>query len=166
MDEGPRARPSVRMSDDEIWQFVGEGHTGVLTTLRRDGTPIALPVWYATIERRVYVVTRGRKLARIGHDPRATFLVEDGVRWAELRAVHLVGRARIVEPDPSLAEAIRQQLDDKYAAFRTPAAAMPEQSRRHYDRTPGTTVEFVPDPGERILNWDNGKLALDRRGEQ
>ena len=27
-------KPTVRMSEQEIWQFVEEGHTGILTTLR------------------------------------------------------------------------------------------------------------------------------------
>ena len=34
---------SVRMSDDEAWEFLSSSHTGILTTLRADGRPVA--VW-------------------------------------------------------------------------------------------------------------------------
>ena len=43
---------TVRMTDEEIWEFLSEGHTGIFTTLRRDGYPIALPVWYAVVDGR------------------------------------------------------------------------------------------------------------------
>ena len=80
---------SVRMNEEEIWDFLTNGHTGILTTLRRDGVPIAMPIWYAVVDHTVYIGTRGKKLTRLAHDPRASFLVESGEKWAELRAVHL-----------------------------------------------------------------------------
>ena len=57
--------PSPRMTEEEIWSFVTDAHTGILTTLRRDGVPIALPLWFACLDRRIYFRTRGKKLARI-----------------------------------------------------------------------------------------------------
>ena len=33
------AKPSFRLTDDEIWAYVTDAHTGVMTTLRRDGSP-------------------------------------------------------------------------------------------------------------------------------
>ena len=54
-------RVTVRLNEDEIWSFLEQGHTGILTSLRRDGTPIALPVWYAVHERTVAVVSAGKQ---------------------------------------------------------------------------------------------------------
>ena len=65
-----RPRRSLRLSDDEVWEFVRDAHTGVMTTLRRDGMPISLPVWFAAVDRIIYIRTRGRKLQRIANDPR------------------------------------------------------------------------------------------------
>ena len=39
----------VRLTSDEAWAFVEHAHTGIFTTLRRDGQPVALPVWFATV---------------------------------------------------------------------------------------------------------------------
>lgn len=147
---------SVRMSKDEAWDFVTEAHTAIFTTLRRDGVPMAMPVWFAVIDRRIYVQTRGRKLDRIRRDARSSILVEAGELWRELRAVHLTGSSAVIEPDASLAERIAAELDRKYAAYRTAPEDMPAATRAAYADAVMQTVEFVPDA--RVLNWDNGRL--------
>ena len=47
--------PSFRLTDDEIWAYVTDAHTGIMTTLRRDGMPIAMPLWFAVVDRAIYV---------------------------------------------------------------------------------------------------------------
>jgi nitroimidazol reductase NimA-like FMN-containing flavoprotein (pyridoxamine 5'-phosphate oxidase superfamily) len=153
------AKPrSVRMTTDEAWEFVEAAHTGIFTTLRRDGYPIALPVWFVTLDRRIYIVTRGKKVLRARHDARCSLLVEAGERWAELRAVHLTCRAEVIEPDGALDRRISEEMARKYTAFQTPSTAMPEETKQHYAKTMGTIIELVPD--ERILSWDNNHLGI------
>jgi hypothetical protein len=145
------------MTTDEAWQVVERSHTGIFTTLRRDGTPIALPVWFAALDRRIYIVTRGKKVARAARDPRCSFLVEHGERWAELQAVHLTCQAAVIEPDATLQSRIAAEMEAKYAAFRTAPSEMPSATKRHYAAS-GATIELVPD--ERLLTWDNARLRL------
>lgn len=151
-------KPTVRMSEDEIWQFVEEGHTGILTTLRQDGMPIALPIWYVCLDGLIYIGTRGKKLIRIKNDDRASFLVESGEQWAELRAVHMTGKAEIIDLDDELSARYRAELDRKYSSYRTVGSAMPKATREAYTRAVSGVVRFSPD--ERILNWDNRKLGI------
>ncbi len=56
----------IRLSEDEAWDVLDKSHTGILTTLRRDGTPASLPVWYVVDERTIVVRTppRTKKVAR------------------------------------------------------------------------------------------------------
>jgi general stress protein 26 len=148
---------SVRLSADEAWAVVEAAHTGIFTTLRHDGFPISLPIWFVALDRTVCLTTpsRTKKVARLRHDPRAAFLVESGERWAELQAVHLTGNVELVE-EPGTIDRIGAAFDAKYAPFRTATEAMPDATRRHYaDRT---FLRFVPD--ERILSWDNRRLSL------
>jgi nitroimidazol reductase NimA-like FMN-containing flavoprotein (pyridoxamine 5'-phosphate oxidase superfamily) len=145
------------MDDDEIWDFLTEAHTGILTTLKRDGTPVALPVWFAVVDRRIYTGTRGKKLLRIAHDARSSFLVESGLAWAELKAVHVATEARILEdPDPDLAARIAAEMARNYRTARTPTSQMQSASADHYKSNPGRTVELVPTG--KILAWDNSKM--------
>jgi PPOX class probable F420-dependent enzyme len=146
------------MSRDEAWAELGRAHTGILTTLRADGVPIALPVWFVVFDEKVYVRAPGhtKKLRRVRHDPRVSFLVESGERWAELRAVHLTGRARIVD-DPELAERVATALDEKYGAYRSDHSEMPAATQTYYENPP-EVIEIVPD--DRMLTWDNARLGV------
>ena len=146
----------MRLSAEDAWQFVAQGHTGILITLRRDGVPIATPMWFAVLDRQIYVQTpaRSKKVARLRRDPRVSFLVEAGERWAELRAVHITGQAQFVE-DAETLERVAAEMERKYARFRTAHAAMPEAARRHY-QTPFVLIRVVPDA--HVISWDNRKL--------
>jgi nitroimidazol reductase NimA-like FMN-containing flavoprotein (pyridoxamine 5'-phosphate oxidase superfamily) len=135
--------------------MVTDAHTGVMTTVRRDGMPIALPLWFACVDRIIWVHSRGRKLQRIAHDPRASFLVESGERWAELRAVHFTGRAEAVEPDSATLALVEAETARKYDAFRTPANDMPAATAPRYAAM--RWIRFTPD--DRVLSWDNAKIA-------
>ncbi len=149
---------SVRLSPDEAWAVVEASHTGILTSLRRDGVPIALPIWFVVLERRIYVSgpATANRVGRVGRNPRVSFLVESGKRWAELRAVHFTGRARIVTEADLLAR-VAAALDAKYASFRTQRTAMPAATRAHYE-VDLATIEITPD--NHILSWDNARLRL------
>lgn len=149
-------KPSPRMTEDEIWSYLIEGHTGIHTTLRRDGVPIAMPLWYAVLDRVVYLQTRGRKLARIRHDARSSFLVESGERWADLKAVHLTGESDIVDLDQDLSTRFRAEMDRKYAGFSS-RAQMPKDTAEYYAAAVTGVVRFTPD--SRVLHWDNTKLT-------
>jgi nitroimidazol reductase NimA-like FMN-containing flavoprotein (pyridoxamine 5'-phosphate oxidase superfamily) len=157
-DQTTPERRSVRMSEEEAWAMLDRSLVGILTTLRRDGRPVALPVWYVVLDHRIYVSTRGKKVVRARHDPRASFLVEAGDRWAELRAVHVDCRATLLDPDAELAGRVRTAIDTKYGPYRTPAADMPAATRDHYARALGAVLELVPEG--RFLTWDNRHLGL------
>jgi len=89
---------SIRLSDDEAWAVIEAAHTGILTTLRTDGRPITLPVWFVVTDRTVCLTTpaTSKKVRRIRRDPRASFLLESGREWRALAGVHLSGRMQEV----------------------------------------------------------------------
>ena len=145
----------MRLTADEAWEFLAAAHTGILTTLRRDGWPVTLPVWFVALDRTVCFAapSRTRKVARLRHDSRAAFLVETGERWAELQAVHVQGHVEVVDDEPEIAR-IDDALTAKYAAFRTDRAAMPEATQQHYE---GRTF-FRLRPEGKVLSWNNRRL--------
>jgi PPOX class probable F420-dependent enzyme len=147
---------SVRLTEDEMYAFLADAHTGVLSTLRRDGSPASMPMWFVLLDRDVYIRTLAgsRKTGHMRRDPRVSFLVERGRAWTELQAVVLSGRA-VIETDPALTAGVDDAFACKYAGFLMPDAA-PDATRRHYaaervhvriavQRTPRT--------------WNNAKLV-------
>lgn len=150
----------IRLTPTEAWNVISGSHTGILTTLRRDGTPVALPVWFVVDQDTIAMMTPSgtKKISRIRRDPRASFLVESGQRWEELRAVHLTGRMEVVD-DPQTVSRIAANLDTKYAEYRPAAMLLPTPTRDHYAKQ--TYLRLVPEG--RLLTWDNARIALGRR---
>lgn len=62
----------VRLSEDDAWHELETAHTGILTTMRGDGWPVPLPVWFIARDRRVYVRTpaKTKKVGHVRNDPR------------------------------------------------------------------------------------------------
>jgi PPOX class probable F420-dependent enzyme len=145
----------IRLSEDEAWEVLERSHTGILTTVKADGWPVTLPVWFVVVDRTICMTTpsRAKKVRRIRRDPRATFLVESGLRWAELRAVHLSGHVEEID-DEATQRRVEALFDEKYAAFRTPRAQMPARTREHYAER--AFLRLVP--AGRILTWDNSRI--------
>ncbi len=147
----------IRLTPSEAWDVVTASHTGVLTTLRRDGTPVTLPVWFVVDQQTIALMTPSgtKKVSRIRRDPRASFLVESGERWEELRAVHLTGRVAVVDDSDAIAR-IAAALNDKYSGFRPGTSALPAQTRDYYAAQ--TFLRFTPEG--RMLTWDNARIPL------
>src|ERR1700722_6429515 len=152
------ARRSVRMTDDEAWQMLEQSVNGILPTLRRDGRPVALPIWYVVLDRRISLTTRGKKGDRARNAPGCSLPVGAGERWADLRAVDLECLVAVIEPDPDLAARIAEATGAKYAAYRTRTTAMPSATRERYAALPGAVLELTPQG--KMLTWDNRHLGL------
>jgi PPOX class probable F420-dependent enzyme len=148
---------SIRLTEDEAWAAIEAAHTGILTTLRADGQPVTLPVWFVVVDRTICVSTPAgsKKVSRIRRDPRASFLVESGQHWRELTAVHVNGTVHEVTDDPER-DKIKAALAEKYQLFKLAPEAMPERARQTYaDRA---ILRFLPDG--RTLTWDNRRMSL------
>jgi PPOX class probable F420-dependent enzyme len=147
----------VQLSEEEAWEYLGASHTGIVTTLRRDGWPVSLPVWFVALGRAIYFRTppKTRKVARLRRDDRVSFLVEGGEAWKELKAVVVTGRARILEPGEESERALAA-IQQKYAGYVSARAALPEATRRHYE----AFVVVRIDPAQALLSWDNARIRM------
>ncbi len=147
---------AITLDDEELWRYLEAGHEGLFSTLRADGWPVTLPVWYVVRDRTVYlrVTPRSKKLGRLRRDPRSSFVVSSGDHWVELKAVVLTCRATELDPGPER-DAVLGAFDEKYRAFRLQGAALPSASRRHYQGEPAV---IRLDPVQPPLSWDNARI--------
>lgn len=148
----------VRLTDDEAWERLAEAHTAVLTTLRRDGWPVSLPLWFVAANRLVHIATpaRSKKVTRIRHDDRGCLLVEWGEKWTELAAVELPVRAVMVD-DADEAAAAAARLAEKYAPYRPAPTRLPDATASHY--ASGQAVIRL-EPAGPLITWDNSRIRL------
>jgi len=150
---------SIRLSREEAFETLANAHTGILTSMMADGTPITLPVWFAVFDERIYVggPEARKRTTRLRRNPRCCFLVESGIYWKDLKAVLVTCTAREVTDEETL-QRVREILNAKYDAYRSPRASMPEETRDVYENPATATFELVPD--DRILSFDNSRIKL------
>ena len=105
MGSGVKQRDQIKMSDEEIDEFLDGKHTISFATMNRDGTIHMVAMWYGFLEGEIAFETKAKsqKVQNLRRNPTITCMVEDGDTYNELRGVQIVGTAEIVEdPDRML----------------------------------------------------------------
>lgn len=71
----------MSLTESEVRDFLAEPRLGMLTTLRSDGSPVTVPVWFEWDGEaaRVFSSVTSAKVRRIQRDPRATLLVPNHI---------------------------------------------------------------------------------------
>ena len=148
---------SIRLSEAEAWAELERAHTGIFTTLQRNGWPISLPMWFVALDRHIYFRTpaQSKKLARIRHDSRGNFLVERGERWRELCAVMMRVEVERVEAGEEFDRAVAA-LARKYGGFSESTGVLTEATRRAY----ADMVLLRLNPVGPAITWDNARIRL------
>lgn len=145
-------RDQIRLSDDEIRDFLAASKTIILVSNSRDGHPHAMPMWFSVADDGAIQMTtfgKSQKVKNLQRDPRCTLLVESGEEYSELKGVLIQGEAEVVE-DPeriidTLIAAGGGQLDDP---------ATREAMKRSAAKR--VLIRVVPD---RVVSWDHAKLG-------
>lgn len=155
---------SIALSEDEIWTALARAHTGIVTTIRRDGRPVSLPVWFVALDRTLYFRTpaASKKVVRLRRDGRAAFLAECGERWVELTAILLQVNATEVLNEAILVRVAAAHAE-KYEPFARPTARLPEVTNQHYE---SGSVVFALEVVEPPVSWDNSRIRLKAEGAQ
>ena len=150
----PSRRDTIRMSDDEVREFLDGRHTMNIATHSPDGTIHLVAMWYGFLDGDPVFETyaRSQKVLNLERDPSITALVEDGDDYDELRGVELVGRAEIIRDEERLLEAAKSVVA-RYYPMDDPADV--EAAARGLMRK-RVAVRIVPD---KVVSWDHRKLA-------
>jgi len=150
----PSRRDQIRMTDQEIAEFLDAPRILHVATVNHDGTPHLMPVYYAMVDGKInfWTYTKSQKIKNLERDPRLTVMVEDGDSYGELRGVQINGCARL-STDPAALLQIGELLYQRYfeGAVNETARAGLEYSARKRTRV---TVEPV-----HIASWDHRRLG-------
>jgi PPOX class probable F420-dependent enzyme len=151
---GDNRREQIRMTDDEIGEFLTRSRTATMATVGPDGTPHLVAMWYAVIDGELWFETKAKsqKAVNLRRGPRITVLVEDGQTYDQLRGVSIEGRAEIVE-DPDRLFAMGVQMWERYFGPYT------EEIRSGVEQMLNKRVA-VRVIAERVRSWDHRKLGM------
>ena len=148
----PSQRERIRMTDDEVAEFLTTERTVQVASIGPDGTPHLVPMWFAVIGGRIAFWTYGKsqKARNLRRDPRVACLLEAGDSYGELRGVSITGRAEIVDDYDAVFEAGATI----YARYQ---GDMTHESRKGVEHEARKRVVVFVAP-EKTVSWDHRKL--------
>jgi nitroimidazol reductase NimA-like FMN-containing flavoprotein (pyridoxamine 5'-phosphate oxidase superfamily) len=155
-----RTRRRTAMTPDQVERFLQGERTLILVTLRRDGSPLAHPLWFVAEGGALYVDTRadGLVAANARRDPRVCAVVESGESYFELRGVRVEGRCSRVDDEDEIARvrAARAEKDRRIGSGVEGLPAWFAESRtRRLARGERVCLRISMD---RIFSWDFARL--------
>lgn len=151
---GSNQRSQIVMSTDEIAQFVNRSRTGTLATVGVDGQPHLVAMWYGVLDGEIWLETKAKsqKAVNLRRNPRASFLIEDGLTYDTLRGVSFEGIGEIVD-DPDtifrVGVSVWERYNGPYTDDLRPAVDMMMNKR--------AAVRIA---ASRTRSWDHRKLGL------
>jgi PPOX class probable F420-dependent enzyme len=104
-----------QLADARIQQFLAGKEVIVLSTVQRDGAPLAMPMWFLHTLEALYMISVDglQKVRNLRRDPRLCVVAEAGNRGAAIQGVVIQGHAEFIV-DPAQRRPIVDQLLDKY----------------------------------------------------
>jgi PPOX class probable F420-dependent enzyme len=149
----PSRRELIRMTDEEVDEFLGGRHTMNVATIGPAGRIHLVAMWYGFLEGAPAFWTYGKsqKILNLRRDPRLTALVETGDQYEELRGVELVGAGTIVEDRDRIMELGRSVFERYTGPYTDEMAPVLEAT--------GAKRLVVKVEVESVVSWDHGKLG-------
>jgi PPOX class probable F420-dependent enzyme len=153
----PSRRDQIKMSDEELTEFLAEQKIVSCATLGPRGRPHLVPLWYVSegSELRGWTFAKSQKAKNLERDPHATLQVESGVQYNELRGV-------MFECDVDVEHEAARVADYGRALFHRYGGAvdgklLPEVEEMIEKQAPKRVgLRFTP---TRTVTWDHRKLG-------
>jgi len=151
----PSRRDVIRMSDQEVHDFLSEGRkTLQVASFNHDETIHLVAMWFALDDGGApvfWTYRRSQKILNLERDPRITCLVETGDTYETLRGVELVGTAEVIRERDKVMD-LGLLVADRYFGPIT------EEARPFVEKT-GEKRYGVRVKVDRVVSWDHSKLG-------
>jgi PPOX class probable F420-dependent enzyme len=155
----PSRRDQIRMSDDELRDFLGEHKIVSVATVGPNGRPHLVPLWYvprADGDLIGWTFAKSQKAKNLERDPHATLQVEDGVEYQELRGVMLECDVAVEREAERVAD-YGMEIFERYAP-RGEGDELPPQVREMVQKQAPKRIGMRFHP-TRTVSWDHRKLG-------
>ena len=150
----PSRRDKIRMTDDELWKFVGEQQSLQVATIGKDGMPHLTTLWFAVLDGDIVfeTFTKSQKIVNLKRDPRISVLLEDGTTYNQLRGATFSGTAEL-HTDPERLHPVAE------AVIRKNQPEIPQESVAEAAKAMAVKRTAVVVKPEKIVSWDHHKLG-------
>ena len=150
-------RDGVRMSPEEVADFLAGQLKVQVASNGPDGTPHLTTLFYVLDEGRIafWTYARSQKVRNLERDPRLACLVESGDDYFELRGASLSGTADVVR-DPAVVRDLGSRVVARMAGVGS-IDDLGAQGRAEVERQAGKRVVVVVRAAH-VASWDHAKL--------
>ncbi len=150
-------RAQIRMTDEEVRQFLDQTKTMILCSIGKDGSPHPMPMWFGLEEDGAVIMTtftKSQKILNLKRDPRVTLLAEAGESYSELRGVVIHGRAELDTEVESVFATLR-----KVSVRMGTLPAEDSEAIREGLRASAKKRCLIRVKPEKVVSWDHRKLG-------
>src|SRR3954454_14325742 len=154
----PSRRDQIRMTDDELRDFLAEQTVMTVATMGPNGRPHLMPLWYVPQPdggRIGWTFDKSQKARNLERDPRATVQIEDGVDYQELRGAMFECEVEI-ERDADKVADFGMAIFERYAGG--DAGEVPPEVRQMVEKQAPKRIGMRFHP-TRALSWNHSKLG-------
>jgi PPOX class probable F420-dependent enzyme len=151
----PSRRDLIKMSDDELRDFLASERVVSCATIGPSGRPHLVPLWYVAdgVELRGWTYAKSQKAKNLERDPRATLQVANGELYHELRGVMMECDVEM-EREPERVAEYGLELFERF----TEGSELPAEVREMVEQQAAKRVGLRFSP-TRIVSWDHRKLG-------
>ena len=156
----PSRRDQIRMSDDELRDFVAEHKVMTVATLGPDGRPHLMPLWYVPQPNGDLIgwtFAKSQKAKNLERNPHATLQIEDGVEYQELRGVMFECDVDIERGTEEVAD-FGVAIFERYAPTDEDGGELPAEVREMVEKQAPKRIGMRFRP-TRTVTWDHRKLG-------
>jgi len=150
---GVNQRADIKMTEDEIHTFLHEKRTMSMATIGPGGRIHLVAMWYGFVDGAIgfETKTKSQKVQNLRRDNRLTVLVEDGLKYEELRGVEIAGWGEVID-DPEQLFQLGVSVFERYQGPYT------EEMKPFVDMMLNKRV-LVKLHTEQVVSWDHSKIA-------
>ena len=163
-----RISRKIALTDEELDDLMTTSWNMRIATIGANDRINLTPMWFGWVSGKIYFTGRGQKIVNLREKSSTTLLVDKNERFPELVGAIFQGTAHVLESadeeaaDADLEEA-RMLIGAKYAGGHGEADATP---RRNDSTASGDTNRWVVFTPDRLVSWDNPKIAALRAARQ
>ena len=150
---GVNQRAEIKMTEDEIHTFLHEKRTMSMATIGPGGRIHLVAMWYGFVDGAIgfETKTKSQKVQNLRRDNRLTVLVEDGLKYEELRGVEIAGWGEVID-DPEQLFQLGVSVFERYQGPYT------EEMKPFVEMMLNKRV-LVKLHTEQVVSWDHSKIA-------
>jgi len=145
------ARPDIRMTPQEMAEFLRRHRKAALATLDRDGFPHVVAMSYFEKDGAFYMTSYGKaqKVVNIRRNPRVGLMIESGEAYGELKGVMVRGTCEIIEGAEAVEAAFAGMAAARGEVRQGPARPAAAAAKR-------VVLKVTP---LKVTTWDHAKLG-------